>query len=1197
MKSLVPWVCLVAASSAQVAFANNGLDAYRLGDYVQAEVQLATSAVKDPIVDYYMGRMSLYGYGQLKNNALAMRYFQQSAEKGFLPAQHIMGRYALLEDKNPEQALIWFKKAADANDIQAQMYCAAAYLFGVGTKVNLDIAKRYYIAAAKNGNSIAQYTLADDFINSKHAENKKLGLIWLNKAVEQGNRQAQSKLGELYATGILVPKDIDKAKELFEIALAKGYTPALYQMGELARQQNDLPHAIDWYKKAASKNYAPAQISLARIYLQTKTPLYDPHTGFLWMLRAAQGGSSEAQLALSSIYKEGQVVARDDNLATEWQKRATNPEKGTSDLAQLKAVHWLTDDKISSFAASDYQLGGIFSAWHNPNALKQNNYNQAPQMNVITRADLYKPKFVMAKPNEIAISEYYDALANSLGGIQESGMKFALYPYVQYTTQEKLSPYIAIPTDEQSQLLAYDDSQGFNLSAFLSPMHEEPSKPKSMLAYLQSKAILGDNEAQFVLGQMYLNGIGVKKDTVEAMRFYQLAADQGDLRAKYTLGILYFAGQGIDPDYQQAQRLLEESAFKGDPHAQFALARIEEKGFQNASGEVLIAPNPEQAMSMYYLAADNNYGPAQYRLAETLVRGKQADISTAAKEKRSHLIKALYQGAVLEGIEQAALPLAFFKAMDSDPQKQTQAFDVAKSEASKGNGQAALLLGLMYDRGISVAADPGKAIYWYQQASLNPVSSFILGTYLSQGMGISQDIVKGRALLQKSADGGFSYGNLNLAVAKQQGGEAFVPELDEGLALGNTTAGLLLADYYLSQANDAQQMKQALDIYKQFAVRGDKEAQLKLAFMYQQGLGGAVDVASAQQWYSLAAGQGQPLAQFMLGQLNQLGWLSGQPDYVEAKKWYNSAKAKYAPAAVALGFIYDTVDDDYQQALADYQLAAQQGDPVGQFNLGLIYEKGKGYPVDFIKAKALYTQAANQGHSGAMVQLAGLNFNGLAGPRDQALALEWYNKAAALNDNDALYQLGLLSETGVATELNFVNAQKYYQESAAKGNIKAKLALARMYQYGLGVKKDMQQAVILYKEVAALSNPYAQYQLAAIAYEGAAGARSPDQGKLLLQQAQANGSKQASMALQWLDVQSSKEQLSYIEPASMYPSPVVAGQPADLMYLDALNEWNRGDEASSRLILRRIVTQFPQYEPAKRAYEQLHQQLTPSIFG
>jgi len=387
-----------------------------------------------------------------------------------------------------------------------------------------------------------------------------------------------------------------------------------------------------------------------------------------------------------------------------------------------------------------------------------------------------------------------------------------------------------------------------------------------------------------------------------------------------------------------------------------------------------------------------------------------------------------------------------------------------------------------------------------------------------------------------------------------------------------------------------------MDIYKRFAEKGDKEGQLKLAFMYEQGLGGPIDMASAQNWYTLAAQQGQPTAQFLLGRINQLGWIGKQPDYAEAKKWYSSAKSTYAPAAVALGFIYDTVDDDYQKAMAGYQLAVDKEDPIAQFNLGLIYEKGKGQPVDFVKATKMYLQAAAQGHAQAMVQLAGLYFNGSAGPRDQEQALQWYKKAAALNNRDALYHLGLLSETGVATKLDYSDAINYYQQSAAKGNAKAMLALARMYQYGLGVPKDNQQALKLYKELAATNNPYAQYQLAIFAYEGTEGQRSPEQGKQLLQQADENGNQQARKVLQWLEAQS-QEHISFIEPLPANPAPILAGKAADLMYLDALSEWNRGDEILSRSILNQIMTQYPQYAPAKRAYEQLNQQLTPSIFG
>lgn len=1150
---LVPWFCLIATASSSMVFADDGLDAYRQGHYAQAVEPLLNDS-KDPVADYYIARMRLYGYGELKNNTTAMRYFKRAADKGFLPAQQMMARFALIAENNPEQALYWFKRAADSNDIQAQMYCAAAYLFGVGVKKNPELAQRYYIPAAKAGNSIAQYTLGEMFLDSRQAANKKLGLLWLNKAVAQNNPAAQTKLAEAYANGMGMPIDLMKAKELLDLAVTQGYTPAIYQMGELYRKQGDFKQAKDWYMRAETAHYTPALIGLSKIYTEKTSPLYDLNLGFLQMLKAAQNGSSEAQLALSEMYKNGQGIEKNENLSKEWQQKSIVSAKDTPASAQIKAANWLSMGKANTLAASGYKLGGIFNDWKNIDALKENNYNQPPQMKGLTRDTLYKPQFVMTNPNDIAISEYYDALATALGST---------------TAQSNSVSFPRYPLDKQS---AQKNDQAF-------------------FEYIHGRAVLGDSDAQFTLSQMYQNGIGVAKNIPEAIKFYELAAAQQELRAEYNLGLLYLEGDGVPADYEKAVALLRDAAFKGNDHAQYVLASLNEHGFRNAAGEVVIKPDPEQAIAMYYLASANDYGLAQFRLAEMLVREKKTDMTIAGTQKRNQTIKQLYQGALSSGVQEAALPLAFFNAMDPDKGKQALAFQEAKKSASDGNPAAALLLGLFYDRGLVTQPNRDEALDWYQKASANPVGAFILGTYISQGTDIRKNTEKGRALLQQAAAAGFSYANLNLAVMKQQENEVFLPELEKALALGNSRAGLLLADYYLSLGNDDKQLQQARDIYQHFADKGDKDGQLKLAYMFDQGLGGDVDIVNAEKWYRSAAEQGQVVAQYLLGQLYQLGRVGNQPDYVEAKKWYSSAQSSYAPAAIALGFVYDTVDDDYQQALVSYQHAADQHDPIGQFDLGLIYEEGKGRAIDFAKAKDLYQQAADAGHSKAMVQLAGLYFNGSLGARDEQEALTWYKKAAELGDRDALYQLGLLAETGVATTLDFPEAIRYYQQASDKGNAKAMLALARIYQYGLGVPKDNQRAEAIYKELAKLGNAYAQYQLATFYYEGVDGKRMPQEGKQLLQQAQENGSPQARRILQWLDSQGEKRN-SFIEPVQIAQTPVLA-QPVDLMYLDALNEWNRGDERSSRVILDRIMTQFPHYTPAKRAYEQLNQHMTP----
>ncbi|GGI85973.1 tetratricopeptide repeat protein [Legionella impletisoli] len=1202
MKSVMPWVCLIAAGL-QGAYANTGVEAYRQGNFAKAAEALSKDSGSDPVIEYYKGRMRLYGYGLLKNNALALKHLTLAAEKGYLPAQNILAHYELLTENNPEKALYWFKKAADSDDLKAQMYCAAAYMFGYGTKPNSSMARRYYIAAAKNNNSIAQYTLAEYFLDSRNAHNRKLGLIWLNKAAEQGNYQALLKQGELYAEGKLVSKNTDEARKLIEEAVKQGSVLALYQMGTLEQQLGNLEKAKEWYTKAAEKNNAFAQIALAKLYLIKDGPFYDPNSGFLWMLKAAQNNAVEAQRELAKMYKDGIGVLPDENLAKEWQEKSKKPKKKTTLEARDEVARWLSNDKSNDFAASGYTLKGIQSPWNNTRALQDNNYNPAPQLAEVTREQLYKPQFVLTNPNDIKISEYYNALASSLNPLAKDKLILPQYPIDKleaFEPEEPLIPNSPLNTVGFHEIGYYPKpgvSGDFDLMAFMSETEFSPSSSeKTPFERILGKAILGVPDAQFKLGQLYEHGIAVNQNYQKALEFYQLAAEQKDLRAEYNIGLMYLEGKGVERNYQEAESWLKDAAFKGNTMAQYALARIKEQGFHDETGKIVIERDPTESVAMYYIASSNDYGPAQYRLAEILVREKQADVSVAAVKKRNQTIKKLYHGAVQEGVKEASLPLAFFNAMDTNAEKQQEAYAVAKKYAEEGNTEAALLVGLMLDRGVGVAKNPSEAIYWYQKTTMTPVGSFIMGTYLNQGQHISQDVATSKKLLQHSADSGFSYGNLNLAVVKERDGQAFLDELNAARTLGNSTAGLLMADYYLSLGNDPKKMQQARDIYQEFAEKGDKEAQLKLAFMHEEGLGGEVDVTTAQQWYTKASTQGQPVAQYLLGRMYFLGKVDNKPNYEEATHLMKQALTTYSPAAVALGFIHDTVFDNYQLALASYQQATNQNNPIGYYNLGLIYELGKGVPVDFNKAQALYLKAAEKNNAEAMVQLAGLYFNGLNGPRDERTALHWYQKAADLGNREALYQLGLMSETGVAKALDSSAAMRFYQQAADKGNTKAMLALARMYQYGQGITKDNKKAIEIYEQLAKLNNPYAQFQLATFYYDGALGEQQTKKGKELLMKAQKNGYKQAGNVLQWLDAQA-EERLSYIEPVNVNQSSEIAGQPVELMYFEAMNEWNRGDEELSRMILNKILQRFPHYTPAKRAYDQLHQNFSPKHFS
>ena len=63
---------------------------------------------------------------------------------------------------------------------------------------------------------------------------------------------------------------------------------------------------------------------------------------------------------------------------------------------------------------------------------------------------------------------------------------------------------------------------------------------------LRSKAEQGDAQAQYNLGVLYANGMGVDKDFTKAVELYKKAAEQGYISAQFNLGLCYAFGDGVE---------------------------------------------------------------------------------------------------------------------------------------------------------------------------------------------------------------------------------------------------------------------------------------------------------------------------------------------------------------------------------------------------------------------------------------------------------------------------------------------------------------------------------------------------------------------------------------------------------------------------------------------------------------------------
>ncbi|MEP2029946.1 MAG: caspase family protein [Paracoccaceae bacterium] len=125
---------------------------------------------------------------------------------------------------------------------------------------------------------------------------------------------------------------------------------------------------------------------------------------------------------------------------------------------------------------------------------------------------------------------------------------------------------------------------------------EERFNPAQAVAYFTKAADSGSPEAQFELGKLYENGIGIAQDSARALSLYQQAADQDFADAINDLAFLYYqGGLGLARNQRKSLAMFERAADLRHPQAMFNFAALIDDGIIPSKG-------PEQAAEYLFLA-------------------------------------------------------------------------------------------------------------------------------------------------------------------------------------------------------------------------------------------------------------------------------------------------------------------------------------------------------------------------------------------------------------------------------------------------------------------------------------------------------------------------------------------------------------------------------------------------------------------
>ncbi len=140
------------------------------------------------------------------------------------------------------------------------------------------------------------------------------------------------------------------------------------------------------------------------------------------------------------------------------------------------------------------------------------------------------------------------------------------------------------------------------------------------------------------------------------------------------------------------------------------------------------------------------------------------------------------------------------------------------------------------------------------------------------------------------------------------------------------------------------------------------------------------------------------------------------------------------------------------------RLAAANGDPSAEFEVGARLAEGKGTTQNFKDAAKWYQRAAAKGFVQAQYRLGTLYERGLGMKADQARAEDWYTRAAEQGNVKAMHNLAVLSANQRGGSPDYTKAASWFSKAADYGLADSQFNLAVLYENGLGVPEDLKLA-------------------------------------------------------------------------------------------------------------------------------------------
>lgn len=251
-------LCLTAVLLMGFSFFENGTG-YKQRPHLERLHHAALQG--DPAAQFDLGLVA-------PDSEQAVVWYRKAADKGLAPAQYQLAlsyMNGIGVEQSDEQAAAWYRQAAEQDHAPSQYQLALMYLEGRGVEQNDEQAVNWYRSAATNGHLQAQVFMGwlhhKDYLTaglteilSVHAvvwrlraeilshiafigKSDEQAVHYYRRAAEQGNADGHYMLGWMLEHGTGIDQNIELAVESYRKAAEQGNITAQQRLGHLLQRE------------------------------------------------------------------------------------------------------------------------------------------------------------------------------------------------------------------------------------------------------------------------------------------------------------------------------------------------------------------------------------------------------------------------------------------------------------------------------------------------------------------------------------------------------------------------------------------------------------------------------------------------------------------------------------------------------------------------------------------------------------------------------------------------------------------------------------------------------------------------------------------------------------------------------------------------------------------------------------------------